>query len=711
MIYKNRDIETNINERNVNLGNIDVTLYTNDRQTASLRLVLKKEVRYGSRVESMPIDLTKTTLIPKIDLVMEDGSIFANESLEEINPENGVVQYNIPENVVKHVGRVEASVKLIDANMKNISVQVAFFYFVIASDGLTDKIGKEINSDILDTKVRKIILENEQIFKGRDADPNDVKILLEPYTKKAVSEEFEKLSASKQQDSEVVLARDGKSSLNERLNEDEYKIDNTQRVINIVARGAKGDGITDNYKIIQDAITEAEIDGSSIFIPSGTFYVSKSLKTKHMTSYNYRFGIKIFGNGKDSIITRNAGKIPADYSSHKNLPSQAAICLFGSNNIIEDISINDSQIGIYIGQDPSTTEPSSASMNRLNNIWMEYVGTGVEFIHGAGNHYNILENFHIIHSQICVDLGDGYFMDKFNNNRNTFNNFRVSRTWIGFLLRETDGNFFNNVYAETLQGDGAIGDAPSFLPKELNGKKTFIVALDGQYNTFNNYGAEAVEWYIYSVGFRNSFVNGMTKDDSVETSKVLFPNPRRQPLNYLANSSMIAGFTYQPQAGIFFEGSNGIGLQAPFRIFDIGYHRQKVSLAALSENVTNATSLSQSRTHRLSRKVEWSTHIRFTAKFADKTDQFVKDPIKIKLPFNDVPEDLYTNGLTTTYTKPFLAFVGNSNGATEMVQARISTSDEAKTYGGYHLVVNSPDYGWRTDANVNYLAFDISWNV
>src|SRR5699024_12682347 len=96
------------------------------------------------------------------------------------------------------------------------------------------------------------------------------------------------------------------------------------------------------------------------------------------------------------------------------------------------------------------------------------------------NHYNISDNFHIIHSQICVDLCVGYFMNKFNNNRNTFSNFRVARTWIGFLLRETDGNFFNNIYAETLQGDGAIGEAPSFLPRELNVKKNFILVIEGQ---------------------------------------------------------------------------------------------------------------------------------------------------------------------------------------------------------------------------------------
>ncbi len=546
---------------------------------------------------------------------------------------------------------------------------------------------------------------------GEDADPNKVKELLEPYAENIAKEEFEKLSSAKQVDSEVINARRDFDNLNQRLNDSDDKVNNTQRVINIVARGAIGDGTTDNYQIIQDAITEAEIDGSSIFIPSGNFYISKNLETKHMTSYNYRFGIKIFGNGKDSILTRKSGKIPADYTSKEKLPHQATLSLYGSNNIIEDVSINDSQVGIYIGQDPSTTEPSSASMNRFKNIWMEYVGSGLQFTHGAGNHYNVFENFHIIHSQISVDLGVGYFMNKFNNNRNTFSNFRVARTWIGFLLRETDGNFFNNIYAETLQGDGAIGDAPSFLPSELNGKKTFIVALDGQYNTFNNYGAEAVEWYIYSVGFRNSFVNGMTKDDSVATNKVMFPNPSRQPLNYMANSTMIAGLVYQPQAGIFFEGSNGIGIQAPYRLFDINYHRQNKSLTQLSSNITGLTSLSSSKAHRVGRKVDWSIHARFIAKFDGNTNQMVKEPIKIKLPFTETPETLYTNALTTNLTKPFLIFVGNSNGANEVAQARISTPDEATEYGSYHLVVNPPSTGWRTDANVNFLSFDISWNV
>ncbi|MDW4184655.1 BppU family phage baseplate upper protein [Staphylococcus saprophyticus] len=734
MIYKNKDITTNINEKTVELGNIEAKFYTEDEGTASIRIFINWN--------NKPVDLNKINMKPVLSLFMQDGSIFEGEKVEVILAEKGLIQYKIPSNVIKHVGKVNAKLFLVNDNE---SIHVANFNFEISDSGVEEPVKKELSFNLLDEAIKHIVSanamellddtfkldvteglqayvkENAELFKGDKGE----KLTFEDLTE--IDKQELKGEPGQPADNEIVAelikddiapilpevetARGDYDNLNERLNNSDDKLNNTQRVINIVARGAIGDGTTDNYQIIQDAITEAEIDGSSIFIPSGTFYISKNLETKHMTSYNYRFGIKIYGNGKDSILTRKSGKIPADYTSKEKLPHQATLSLYGSNNIIEDVSINDSQVGVYIGQDPSTNEPSSASMNRFKNIWMEYVGTGLQFTHGAGNHYNVFENFHIIHSQISVDLGVGYFMDKFNNNRNTFSNFRVARTWIGFLLRETDGNFFNNIYAETLQGDGAIGNAPSFLPSELNGKKTFIVALDGQYNTFNNYGAEAVEWYIYSVGFRNSFVNGMTKDDSVATNKVMFPNPARQPLNYMANSTMIAGLTYQPQAGIFYEGSNGIGIQAPYRLFDINYHRQNKSLTQLSSNITGLTSLSSSKAHRVGRKVDWSIYARFIAKFDGNSNQMVKEPIKINLPFTETPETLYTNALTTNLTKPFMVFVGNSNGATEVTQARISTVDEATSYGGYHLIVNPPATGWRTDANVNYLAFDISWNV
>src|SRR5699024_9547608 len=85
---------------------------------------------------------------------------------------------------------------------------------------------KEISVNLVDDAVRRIIEANPDSFKGKDADPNDVKDLLIPYTEVRVTEEFEKLSSAKQVDSEVINARNGKESLNQRLTElDDKAID------------------------------------------------------------------------------------------------------------------------------------------------------------------------------------------------------------------------------------------------------------------------------------------------------------------------------------------------------------------------------------------------------------------------------------------------------------------------------------------------------
>lgn len=522
------------------------------------------------------------------------------------------------------------------------------------------------------------------------------------------------IASSGTSSTELVDARGTHTVLNSRLDESDDRLYDTERVINVLHHGAKGDGVTDDWSAIQEAISLAESSNRPVYLPTGTYYVSKALVLRHMTSYNYRYGIKFYGNGKDTIITRKHNRQVADYSVMSNLWSQAALAIFGANNIVEDISFDDSKVGVYIGQDPSQgTVRSSASMNRFNNIWMEYVGTGLLFIHGSGNHYNTFNNFHIIHSQISVHLGKGFFLDQFNNNRNVFTNFRVSRSWIGWLLEQTDGNFFNNVYAETFEGDQALGSTPpAQLPAELNGKKTVIVALDGQYNTFSNFAHEACEWDIYSVGYRNSFTNGMIKDDTIATMKVLFPNPIRQPLNYTANSMISGGFMYQSETGILFPGSNGTGLKTPWRMFDIGFHRQSIDIVSSSSEIASEVSGSRSQASRLARKVDWSVYTRFVGNFSERDGEgYSTSPVRIKLPFPETPESTYTSTTAGSLTKPFPAFVGNSFGADEVVSARISTASEASAYGGYHVLVNPPARGWRHNVNTNFLSFDISWHV
>ena len=149
MIYKHRDIKTDVNGKNVNLGNINTNFYTEDRGTAGIRIYLNWNDK--------PIELNKTELKPKLDLFLEDGSIFTNEPTETILPDKGLIQYNVTEKVIKHAGMVKAKLFLTSDIQK---VHVANFSFNIVDSGVEGKVQKEININLVEDSVRKIIKEN-----------------------------------------------------------------------------------------------------------------------------------------------------------------------------------------------------------------------------------------------------------------------------------------------------------------------------------------------------------------------------------------------------------------------------------------------------------------------------------------------------------------------------------------------------------------------
>lgn len=160
-IYKNKDIYTNINERGVNLGNVDVTLYSRDKLTAALRIFLNKEVKYQNETIIEPVNLTQTNMIPMIDLYAADGSIFKGEKLRVISPEIGLVEYDFPRNIVDHVGKMNASIYL---ESEDESVEVARFYFYIDDDGLTKRIGREISPQLFEDLLEGYLKNNSNIF-------------------------------------------------------------------------------------------------------------------------------------------------------------------------------------------------------------------------------------------------------------------------------------------------------------------------------------------------------------------------------------------------------------------------------------------------------------------------------------------------------------------------------------------------------------------
>ncbi|RFT94566.1 polysaccharide deacetylase family protein [Staphylococcus haemolyticus] len=163
MIYKNRDIEAVINERGVNLGNIDVVFYTKDINTTSFRLFLKKKIEYANETFYDIFDLRNKRLTPYIDLMMEDGSIFTREPMEIIEADAGLIQYNIPSDILLHIGKVEASVYLLsDENEKDEGVEVAQFYFYIDDNGLTSRVRRVVNTPIVDEAVARVLSQDAQ---------------------------------------------------------------------------------------------------------------------------------------------------------------------------------------------------------------------------------------------------------------------------------------------------------------------------------------------------------------------------------------------------------------------------------------------------------------------------------------------------------------------------------------------------------------------
>lgn len=149
MIFKNKDISTNINERGVDIGSIDANFYTEDEKTASIRIFVKWNDK--------PVNLNLVNMRPVLNLYLQDGSIFEDETLQIVMPESGVIQYNVPVNVIKHVGKVNAKLFLVN---ENESIHAVNFSFNIIDSGIETPVRKELSFNLVDDAIRRIIKES-----------------------------------------------------------------------------------------------------------------------------------------------------------------------------------------------------------------------------------------------------------------------------------------------------------------------------------------------------------------------------------------------------------------------------------------------------------------------------------------------------------------------------------------------------------------------
>ena len=168
-IYKKGDIEVSINERGVDRGNVNANFYTEDKSTSAINIYVNWDKH--------PLNLNNVNMQLQLDLFHSDGSIFMDEPLNIIYAENGLVQYKISDNVIKHVGKVNAKLFLKNDTQ---SVHVADFGFNIKDSGVTDAVDKEITVNLVDDSVRRIIQENAIELLG-EGFKDDVSVELKNY--------------------------------------------------------------------------------------------------------------------------------------------------------------------------------------------------------------------------------------------------------------------------------------------------------------------------------------------------------------------------------------------------------------------------------------------------------------------------------------------------------------------------------------------------
>ena len=155
-IKKNTDLEFSL-QKGTEKGGVYTNFYTEDKGSASIRIRLSSNGYY--------LDLTKTDLKPVLFLFHEDGSIFEIKDFINVMLDKGLIQYNLSDNVIRHAGRVKA--KLFLKNTKQ-SVHVANFTFDIKDSGIEGAVAKEVNVNIVDDAVRRIVKENAIEILGDD---------------------------------------------------------------------------------------------------------------------------------------------------------------------------------------------------------------------------------------------------------------------------------------------------------------------------------------------------------------------------------------------------------------------------------------------------------------------------------------------------------------------------------------------------------------
>lgn len=128
MIYKRSDFYADININTVEVYNESNTnFYTADKGSSLIRVY----VTWNKK----PLNLDRYNLNPQLNISLDNGVTFTDESITNIDRVNGIIDYEVPDKVIVHAGRINAKLFLKNDNQK---VHVANFSFNIIDSGLRE---------------------------------------------------------------------------------------------------------------------------------------------------------------------------------------------------------------------------------------------------------------------------------------------------------------------------------------------------------------------------------------------------------------------------------------------------------------------------------------------------------------------------------------------------------------------------------------------
>lgn len=330
------------------------------------------------------------------------------------------------------------------------------------------------------------------------------------------------------------------------------------------------------------ATQHAVVNAQNIYVPKGTYVLSDLVKLPHNTTpYNVGVsgsGIRLYGDGVKACFKRNDirpatrimtvdGTSTTQESDEANL-TEACFSVHSPYTNIGYMTIADSAVGIYLGQDYARPFTSLSAVHKSNFEWLsiDRCGTGILMLATGGNHYSNFSDIHFSRCQIDTDLRASYWWKVVqgrgdsNNNRNTFTRIRSARSRIGFWNRCGDSNNIICWHAETMPSSLNPFPLPDGLPSDLVLNTAIVFSGSNQLNTVSLSFAENVALHVYNDGHENRFFGNGFDEDKI----IIKQSPKEWRGRYVMRDrgigyadNVFESFPEMPVAGALYLGLGG----------------------------------------------------------------------------------------------------------------------------------------------------------